>query len=151
MLKSELQDLPDLVQSLQNTIREKEKVNRTLKSQIQAFEIEQFINEANTTSSRVISRIFEDRDSETVKQLALGIVEADSELIPIFGIRGDPSFIVMTRSDQLTDINLNEVLQDGLKEFKGRGGGTATLVQAGGIINLTGLLTTLEVLIQQKI
>ncbi len=151
LLKSELQDLPELVQHLQNTLREKDKTNRTLQSQLQAFEIDQFINDANATSSRVISHIFEDSDPETVKQLALGIVEADSKLIPIFGIRGDPSFMVMARSDQVTNINLNEVLKEGLTAFKGRGGGTETLVQAGGIANLPGLLTALEVLIQQKI
>lgn len=153
LLKCKPQDIPKFVQSLQTTAQEKEKQVRTLQTQMQALEIEQVIREAEATHSSIVTNIYEERDPEEVKRIALEIVEAHKGLIPILGFKKDPSFIVMARSDNYPKLDLREILREGLIGFTGRGGGIEKLVQAGGIKpeDLTNLITTLERLVQQKI
>ena len=153
LLKCKPQDIPEFVQSLQSTSREKEKQVRVLQTQIQTLEIEQVIRDAEATHSRIITKIYEEQDPDEVKRIALEIVDAHEDLIPILGVKKDPSFIVMARSDSYAKLDLREILNEGLKGSKGRGGGIDKLVQAGGIKpeNLVNLIKTLERLIQQEI
>lgn len=153
LLKCKPQDIPEFVQSLQSTSREKEKQVRVLQTQIQTLEIEQVIRDAEATHSRIITKIYEEQDSDEVKRISLEIVDTHDNLIPILGVKKDPSFIVMARSDSYAKLDLREILNEGLKGSKGRGGGIDKLVQAGGIKpeNLVNLIKTLERLIQQEI
>ncbi|MFQ5820964.1 MAG: DHH family phosphoesterase, partial [Candidatus Heimdallarchaeota archaeon] len=81
------------------------------------------------------------------------IVDTHEDIIPILGVKKDPSFVVMARSDSYAKLDLREILRKGLKQIKGRGGGIENLVQAGGIKpeDLASIITTLERLVQQKI
>ncbi len=153
LLKCKPQDIPEFVQSLQTTSREKEKQIRAFQTQLQTFEIEQVIRDAKATHSRIITKIYDDQDPDEVKRIALEIVDTHKDFIPIFGVKNNPSFIVMARSDSYTKLDLREILKEGLKGSKGKGGGIEKLVQAGGIKpeDLVILITTLERLIKQKI
>ncbi len=153
LLKCKPQDIPEFVQSLQTTSREKEKQVRALQTQIQTLEIEQVIRDAEATHSRIITKIYEDQDPDEVKRIALEIVDTHEDIIPILGVKKDPSFVVMARSDSYAKLDLREILKEGLKESKGKGGGIEKLVQAGGIkpTDLVNLITSLERLVQQNI
>jgi len=153
LLKCKPQDIPEFVQSLQTTSWAKEKQVRALQTQIQTLEIEQVIRDAEATHSRIINKIYEELDPDEVKRIALEIVDNHEDIIPILGVKKDPSFVVMARSDSYAKLDLREILKEGLKESKGKGGGIEKLVQAGGIKpeDLVILITTLERLIKQKI
>ena len=85
--------------------------------------------------------------------MALGIVDITEKYVAVIGIKNDSSFVVMARPDNYTELDLREILNKGLKMYKGRGGGTETLVQAGGVDpeELESLITKLEHLILQQI
>jgi len=152
-LRCELLDIPSVVHGLQDTIREKEKQIREVKGQLQTFEINQYIQEAESTQSKIITKIYDDQGPEDAKRIVLEIVDTADKFIAIIGVKNDPSFVVMARPDSYPDLDLREILKNGLKMHKGRGGGTETLVQAGGVDSeeLESLISDLERLILQHI
>lgn len=152
-LRCELTDIPSMVHGLQDTIREKEKQIRVLKGQLQTFEVENYIQEAESKQSKIITKIYEEHEPEDAKRMVLGIVDTTEKFVAICGIKNDPSFIIMARPDSYPKLDLREILKEGLKSYKGRGGGTEALVQAGNVDpkELEALIIDLEHLILQQI
>ena len=80
---------------------------------------------------RVIARIFEGRDAETLKHLALAVI-AHPHTIALLGSRdGETARLVFARSEDAPG-DMNALLRQACSMLDGRGGGRPDLAQGGG-------------------
>jgi alanyl-tRNA synthetase len=86
---------------------------------------------ANKDGTRVIVRTFDDRDSESLKRLALAVI-AHPQTIALLGSRDDDSArLVFARSADASG-DMNALMKQACELLDGRGGGKADLAQGGG-------------------
>lgn len=83
------------------------------------------------TNPRVIARIFESRDAESLKRLALALV-AHPQTIALLGSRDkDAARLVFARSADSSG-DMSALMREACAVLDGRGGGTPELAQGGG-------------------
>lgn len=82
-------------------------------------------------TTRMIAKVFDNRDAESLKQLALSLIE-HSNVIALLGSRDkDAARLVFARSaDEAGD--MNALMRDACALLNGRGGGKPDLAQGGG-------------------
>jgi alanyl-tRNA synthetase len=82
-------------------------------------------------SVRVISQIFDNRDAESLKRLALALV-AHPQTVALLGSRErDTARLVFAKSDEAPG-DMNALMRDACAMLDGRGGGKPDLAQGGG-------------------
>jgi alanyl-tRNA synthetase len=86
---------------------------------------------AEATDPRIIARIFDDRNAESLKNLALALI-AHPNTVALLGSRdGDTARLVFARSPDAPG-DMNSLMRDACKMIDGRGGGRPDLAQGGG-------------------
>ena len=86
---------------------------------------------ANAAGMRVVSRIFENRDAESLKHLALAII-THSHTIAILGSREqETARLVFARAGD-AEGDMNALMRDACAMLEGRGGGRPDFAQGGG-------------------
>jgi alanyl-tRNA synthetase len=106
---------------------------RALEEIAARVEAEDLIAEATASSNgtRVVSRIFDERDAESLKRLALALIN-HTQVIALLGSRdGDAARLVFARSDDATG-DMNALLREACAMLEGRGGGRPDMAQGGG-------------------
>jgi len=79
----------------------------------------------------VVTRIFPDRDADSLKHLALAII-AHGNVVALLGSRdGDAARLVFARSSDASG-DMNTLLRKACEVIEGRGGGKADMAQGGG-------------------
>ncbi|MFN2493318.1 MAG: DHHA1 domain-containing protein [Pyrinomonadaceae bacterium] len=86
---------------------------------------------AGPDGMRVISRIFDNRDSESVKRLAMSLISYPS-IIALLGSReGNSARLVFAKSTDASG-DMNALMKDACAIIEGRGGGKPDMAQGGG-------------------
>jgi alanyl-tRNA synthetase len=80
---------------------------------------------------RIIAKIFDDRDADSLKYLALALI-AHANTVALLGSRdGDTARLVFARSSD-ADGDMNSLMREACSIIGGRGGGKADMAQGGG-------------------
>jgi len=81
--------------------------------------------------SIVIARVFDDRDADSLKHLALALI-AHANVVALLGSRdGDTARLVFARSPEAPG-DMNALMRKACETIEGRGGGKADMAQGGG-------------------
>jgi alanyl-tRNA synthetase len=89
------------------------------------------VTPSSVSAPRIIAKLFDDRDADSLKHLALALI-AHPHTIALLGSRdGDTARLVFARSSD-ADGNMNALMRDACKMIDGRGGGKADMAQGGG-------------------
>ncbi|WP_432664557.1 DHHA1 domain-containing protein [Wukongibacter baidiensis] len=109
------------------------KENKALKEQLISFEAIDLLNNSSTiNNSRIIKKIFYDRDFNEVKQLSTTLINNDGTAV-IFGlVSDDKAQLIFSRSKDLDAIKMNDILKESITLIDGKGGGSPFSSQGGG-------------------
>src|SRR5205085_6396085 len=81
--------------------------------------------------TRIISRVFPDRDADSLKHVALALI-AHPNIVALLGSRdGDAARLVFARSSDASG-DMNALMRKACEKIEGRGGGKADMAQGGG-------------------
>jgi len=95
-------------------------------------EAEGLIRSSKATGKvRIISRVFSDRDADSLKNLALALI-AHPDVVALLGSRnGDTARLVFARSTDLAG-DMSTLMREACAVINGRGGGKPEIAQGGG-------------------
>ena len=89
------------------------------------------VTESAHPQVRVVTRIFDNRDAESLKHLAQALI-ANSRVIALLGSRdGDTARLVFARSEDAPG-DMNALMREACAMLDGRGGGKPDMAQGGG-------------------
>lgn len=106
---------------------------RTLEEIAARVEAEELLSQAETLAdgTKLYSRIFEERDAESLKKLALALI-ANQKTVALLGSRDrDAARLVFARSADAPG-DMNVLMRVSCALLQGRGGGRADMAQGGG-------------------
>ncbi len=102
---------------------------------------------ADSYDTRVIVRVFEGRDADSLKKLAQALI-ANPRAIALLGSRDESTArLVFARSTDVS-ADMNELMREACAQLEGRGGGKPDMAQGGGK-NVEKLADTLALLAQK--
>src|SRR5882724_11597435 len=82
-------------------------------------------------STRLISQIFEDRDADSLKKLALALISRPNTIALLGSRDRDTALLVFARSVDATG-DMNALMREACARLDGHGGGKADMAQGGG-------------------
>ncbi|MFN2363318.1 MAG: DHHA1 domain-containing protein [Halarsenatibacteraceae bacterium] len=125
-IKAEITRLLEELNNKSNTIDD-------LKGQLLKFKEAELIKAAEEIGNyRLIVDSFADLSFKEVRDLASQLV-SDDNIAVVFGQQdGDTTRMILARSENITDLNLNPVIQEVMPLLDGNGGGQPGFVQGGG-------------------
>jgi len=85
----------------------------------------------SSVSARIISRIFDNRDADSLKYLALALIGYPNTVALLGSRDGDTARLVFARSSD-ADGDMNSLMREACSIIGGRGGGKADMAQGGG-------------------
>jgi alanyl-tRNA synthetase len=96
-------------------------------------EADEIINTATAAGNgnQIVSRIFDDRDPESLKRLALALI-ARPKTIVLLGSRYDEAARLVFARSADADGDMNAIMKDACALLDGRGGGRPEMAQGGG-------------------
>jgi len=106
---------------------------RELETITSSVEAEQLLKDARTADNgtRVIARVFDDRDADSLRNLALALI-AHPNVVALLGSRDrETARLLFARSSEGPS-NMNELMRAACATIDGRGGGKPDMAQGGG-------------------
>ena len=108
--------------------------NRTLEELAARVEAEEILAGATTDAdggARVVSHIFEGRDAESLKRLALALITQPKTVVLLGSRDSEGARLVFARSADATG-DMNALMREACQLLEGRGGGRPDVAQGGG-------------------
>ncbi len=125
----------DVQSSVKRVLEEKsgyEKQVQALNEELLSYEMEKWKKEARFYKSfYLVEKIFEDRDFNQMKKLAVEITQSASFVVIFVNKTSDKVQFLLHRSDDI-EIPMNDCLKLGLEWIDGKGGGNQKMAQGGG-------------------
>jgi alanyl-tRNA synthetase len=106
---------------------------RVLEEVTAGVEADRLVNEhePKTNGTRIITKVFDDRDSESLKKLAHALIAFPKVIALLFSIDKDTTRLVFARSAD-ADGDMNNLMKKACEMLDGRGGGKPEMAQGGG-------------------
>lgn len=126
-------DTPELAARILEENKQLHRRVRTLEEIAARVEAEELLARATSAPDnvRIVNEVFEDRDAESLKQLALSLI-GHPATIALLGSRDkDAARLVFARSADAPG-DMNALMRDACAMLDGRGGGKPDLAQGGG-------------------
>jgi len=126
-------DIPELAARAIEENKHLHRRVRTLEEIAARVEAEELLAAATMTNGRerIVSKVFDNRDAESLKQLALSLISHPS-MIALLGSRdSEAARLVFARSPDASG-DMNVLMRDACAKLDGRGGGRPDLAQGGG-------------------
>lgn len=144
-----LDETVDAVKRVIDENKHLQKQLHTLEQLAAKFEANELISTAITleNGTRIISKIFEGRDAESLKCLARNLVEFQKTVVFLAVHDGNDARLVFARSTD-ADGDMNLLMKEACNELDGRGGGKPDMAQGGGK-NIEKLKVVLDSLIDK--
>jgi alanyl-tRNA synthetase len=122
---------------------------RVLEEVAAGVEAERLFNEQEPKSdgSKLIAKVFDDRDAESLKKLAHALIAFPNVIVLLFSTKDDTVRMVFARSSDAPG-DMNELMKKACEMLDGRGGGKSELAQGGGK-NILKIEETIAGLLQQ--
>jgi alanyl-tRNA synthetase len=128
------EDSPALVAKLVEENKKLGRRNGELEEVACRVEAEELLRESgqdSSTPNRIITRVFDHRDADSLKHLALALI-AHPNVVAFLGSRdGDTARLVFARSANAKG-DMNALMRQACQILEGKGGGKADLAQGGG-------------------
>jgi alanyl-tRNA synthetase len=118
-------DIPNWADKLLRENKNSRKSLRQLRERLAAFEAREVIAAAN---GRVIRNIWSEKSPEEGRLLALNVIRS-GEYAVLFGLREEANDRLILASSEKLGLDMREIASSVLSRIKGKGGGSATLVE----------------------
>jgi alanyl-tRNA synthetase len=104
---------------------------RSLEEVTAKVEAQELLASETNEGRRVVTRIFENRDAESLRRLASALIEHEKTIALLGSREKESARLVFARSaDESAD--MNQLMRDACATIDGRGGGKPDLAQGGG-------------------
>lgn len=124
-------ELPDAVARLEDEAHALRKALEQAQARLLEIEAARLLEEAESVGDvRVVARVFDDRNGEAVKRLALHLA-AQGRCVALLASRGERVQVAFARSDDV-GYDMAALLRQVAPTFGGRGGGQPQIAQGGG-------------------
>lgn len=132
-LSSNEEEALSAIKNLKNNIENLLNEKRVLEEDLIKYESEQLISNSEKIGYiRIIKNIFEEKNIDYIKRLSNNLVNKNN-IICLFAIKNKEKVnIIFTCSNNITSINMREVLKANIKNINGKGGGSKVLAQGLG-------------------
>jgi len=124
-------DAPQLAAAMVEDNKELQKRVRVLEDIAAGVEAENLLSENQSEGTRIIARVFDSRDAESLKKLAHALI-GHPNIITLLGSRDrDTARLVFARSADASG-DMSELMRQACEMIDGRGGGRPDMAQGGG-------------------
>jgi alanyl-tRNA synthetase len=125
-------DTPELVEKIVEENKDLHRRLRVLEEFAAKAEAEDLISAAQSEDDvRIVVRIYEDRDAESLRRLALSLI-THPKTVALLGSRDkDSARLIFARSEDQS-FDMNQLMREACTLLDGRGGGKPDLAQGGG-------------------
>lgn len=104
--------------------------------QMEAYDL---VNRSKSTGNfPIVKGVFQGRSMKDIQLLSKLITEEEMAAIVLFVIENDDKLQVLCARGKDSDMDMNAIIQKGLKHIDGKGGGNAERAQGGGVSSTTG-------------
>ena len=121
------------VKRYQKEIKKKDNIISDMNKELLDYKAEELLSSAETIKDKkIVKKIFTDIDYNDVQWLS-DILCKDDNVICLFGQKeGSTARLLLSKSNNIEQINMNEVINKPLNLIEGRGGGSTQKAQGGG-------------------
>jgi alanyl-tRNA synthetase len=125
-------DTPPLVEKMLDENKELQRRLRVLEEITAKVEADELLtDQAPVGGRKVVVRVFENRDADSLRRLALAII-ANPGTVALLGSRDKDSARLIFARSQDESSDMNQLMRDACVTLDGRGGGKPDLAQGGG-------------------
>jgi len=126
-------DIPELAARAIEENKHLHRRVRTLEEIAARVEAEELLAAATMTNGRerIVTKVFDNRDAESLKQLALSLISHPSTIALLGSRDSEAARLVFARSPDASG-DMNVLMRDACAKLDGRGGGRPNLAQGGG-------------------
>jgi len=126
----------ELGEAIDRMLEERKEIRKELKEfkeKLQDYEVRNLINESSLKDDgiKIISKIFEDKNFQEVRELVQKIINLDESVVVLFGVKDEEAKILFACSRALR-YDMNGLTREAAKFIEGQGGGAPNFAQAGG-------------------
>ncbi|NPV93183.1 MAG: alanyl-tRNA editing protein [Firmicutes bacterium] len=126
-------DAAAAVEGLRQELASRRKENQQLEELLLQHEAEKLLERAEDTGgARIIMYTFHGRDFDQVKRLAARTAEFPGVVLLFGAVREGRVQMIFSRSGDLQNLSMSEILKGTVSFIDGRGGGSAAAAQGGG-------------------
>ncbi|MEF9990612.1 MAG: DHHA1 domain-containing protein [Romboutsia sp.] len=121
-----INNLSDRVETISNQ-------NKKLEEIVSSYEIKEMINDSSKIGDiSVIIKTYDNENLKYVSKVINKIVDIENNVV-LVGVKSDyKANLIFACSENLKNIDMNNLLKDSITLIDGRGGGSSTLAQGGG-------------------